>query len=166
MITFRKHSSKDIPYRVTWLNNPLVNKFIGDELGQKTTLAKQRAWFKAYAKATNKQFFTICDGTKPIGFMGLSNISKTNKNADVFIAIGDDNYRGKGIGRMAMTWLIAYGFKKLRLHKLNLGVIKDNLPAVSLYQSLGFVIEGEMKDEVCSKGKYYSMLSMALFTKK
>jgi RimJ/RimL family protein N-acetyltransferase len=69
----------------------------------------------------------------------------------LFIAIGEDDYRGKGIGKIAMAWIINYGFKKQKLHKINLGVIKDNTPAVNLYKSLGFVVEGEMKDEVFTK---------------
>lgn len=165
MIKIRKHLQKDIPYRVKWSNNPKVNKFMGEILGEKTTLKKEKEWFINYQKVKNKKFFTICDNSKPIGFMGLSNISKHNKNADLFIAIGEDNYRGKGIGKIAMKWIIDYGFKKLKLHKINLGVIKDNVSAVKLYKSLGFVIEGEMKDEVFSKGKYYNFLSMAIFKK-
>jgi len=165
MIKIRRHLQKDIPYRLKWLNNPKVNKFVGDKIGQKTNLKKQKEWFSNYQKAKNKKFFTICDNLEPIGFMGLSNISKSNKNADLFIAIGEDDYRGKGNGRIAMEWLIDYGFNKLGLHKINLGVIKNNIPAVKLYQSLGFVIEGEMKDEVFHKGKYYNFLSMAIFSR-
>lgn len=165
MIKIRKHLQKDIPYRVKWLNNPKVNKFIGDELGKKTNLKKQKEWFAEYQTDKNKIFFTVCDDSKPIGFMGLSNISKINRNADLFIAIGEDDYRGKGIGKIAMKWIIDYGFNKLKLHKINLGVIKDNTPAVNLYKSLGFVIEGKMKDEVFYKGKFYDFLSMAIFNK-
>lgn len=165
MIKIRKHLQKDIPCRVKWLNNPKMNKFVGDEMGKKTNLRKQREWFANYLKTKNKKFFTICDNSKPIGFMGLSNISKANKNADLFIAIGEDDYRGKGIGKIAVKWIIDYGFNKLKLHKINLGVIKDNLPAVKLYQSLGFIVEGEMKDEVCKNGKFYDFLSMAIFNK-
>ncbi|MBU0647685.1 GNAT family N-acetyltransferase, partial [Patescibacteria group bacterium] len=108
MIKIRKHLAKDIPYRVKWLNNPQVNKYIGDEIGQKTTLKKQKEWFKNYQKTKNKKFFTICDNSKPIGFMGLSSVSAKNKNADLFIAIGEDDYRGRGFGRAAMQWLIDY----------------------------------------------------------
>jgi len=165
MIKIRKHFPKDIPYRVTWLNNPNVHKFIGNEIGQKTTLKKEKEWFVNYQKSKDKRFFTICDNSQPIGFMGLSNISIVNKNADLFIAIGEDEYRGKGFGKNAMKWIIDYGFKKLKLHKINLGVIKDNTPAVALYTSLGFVIEGEMKDEVFHNGKFYNFLSMAIFHK-
>ena len=93
--------------------------------------------------------------------MGLSNISKLNKNADLFIAIGEDNCRDKGIGKIAMEWIINYGFNKLNLRKINLGVVKNNIPAVKLYKSLGFVIEGEMKDEVFYKDKFW--LNLYLF---
>jgi len=165
MIKIRKHLQKDIPCRVKWLSNPNVNKFIGDEMGQKTNLKKEKEWFTNYLKAKNKKFFTICENSTPIGFMGLLNISKPNKNADLFIAIGEDGCRGKGIGKIAMEWIIDYGFKKLKLHKINLGVIKNNIQAVKLYQSLGFVIEGEMKDEVFYKNKYYNFLSMAIFNR-
>jgi len=165
MIKIRKHLEKDIPYRVKWLNNPNVNKFIGDEVEQKTNLKKEKEWFVNYIKSKNKKFFTICENSTPIGFMGLSNISKLNKNADLFIAIGEDDYRGKGIGKIAMEWLIDYGFTKQKFHKINLGVIKDNVPAVSLYKSLGFVIEGDMKDEVFYKGEFHDFLSMAIFNR-
>ncbi len=165
MIKIRKHLEKDIPYRIKWLSNPEVNKFIGDEIGKKTNRKQEENWFIEYKKNKNKKFFTICDNNKPIGFMGLSNISKINKNADLFIAIGEDEYRGKGIGKIAMKWLINHGFNKLKLQKINLGVIQDNTPAVNLYKSLGFVIEGEMKDEVFYRGKFYNFLSMAIFNR-
>lgn len=164
-IKIRKLLKTDTPYRIKWLNNPNINKFIGDELGQKTNHKKENEWFATYKKTKNKKFFTICDNSKPIGFMGLSNISKPNKNADLFIAIGEDEYRGKGIGKIAMNWLIDYGFKKLKLHKINLGVIKDNIPAVKLYKSLGFIIEGEMKDEVFNKGKFIIFYLWQFLTK-
>lgn len=165
MIKIRKHLTKDIPYRIKWLNNPQVNKFFGNELGKKTDLKKEKEWFANYLKAKNKKVFTICDGSTPIGFMGLSNISRINKNANLFIIIGENDYRGRGIGKFALAWLLDYGFKKLKLHKINLGVIKNNVIAVKLYKSLGFIIEGEMKDEAYYKGKFYNFLSMAIFKK-
>ena len=78
-IKIKNHQAKDIPYRVKWLNNPKVNKQLGDGLNKKTNLAKEKAWFLNYQKDLNKKFFTICDNTKPIGFMGLANIDKKNK---------------------------------------------------------------------------------------
>ena len=162
-IKIKKHTREDIQLRVKWLNNPSVNKYIGEEVGKGTTLKKEQEWFAEYEGSKDKQFFTIYDEPKPIGFMGLSSISKANKNADLFIAIGEEEYQGRGFGPKALEWLIEYGFTKLELHKINLGVIKDNAPAVKLYKSLGFVVEGEMKDEVFFEGEYHDFLSMAIF---
>src|SRR5680860_930391 len=165
MINIRTHKRIDIPFRLKWLNNPKVNKYIGDELGQRTTLAKQEKWFNDYQKDKNKIFFTILFDNKPICLVGLSNISKQNGNADLFIMIGDDKFRGKGFGKEAMKWIIEYGFKKLKLYKINLGVIEDNKVAVRLYKKLEFKVEGKMIDEVYYKNKFYNFLLMALFKK-
>jgi UDP-4-amino-4,6-dideoxy-N-acetyl-beta-L-altrosamine N-acetyltransferase len=165
MIKIRIHKRIDIPFRVKWLNNPRANKFTGENISETTTLIKQKEWFDNYQKNKNKKFFTISDNDKPIGFMGFSNINLVNKNCDLFIMIGEDDYRGRGVGKIAMDWLIDYGFKKLKLHKINLGVIADNIPAVKLYKKLGFKIEGTMIDEVRYKNKYYNFYSMALFEK-
>ena len=97
--------------------------------------------------------------------MGFSNISKANKNADVFIAIGEDEYRGKGNGKIALKWLIDYGFEELKLHKINAGVIKDNIASIKMNEALGFIVEGEMRDEVYFDGKFLNTLSMAIFNK-
>jgi len=139
-IKFRQHKDIDLLYRVKWLNNPLVNKFIGNNPGKKTTLREQKKWFNEYKKNKNKKFFTICDNNIPIGFMGFSHIDKENRNTDIFIAIGEDNYRGKGIGKLATKYLVDYAFNNLKLHKVNLGVFKDNKRAINCYKLIGFTI--------------------------
>ena len=165
MIKIRIHKKIDIPLRVTWLNNPKVNKYIGNQLGKRTSLKEQEKWFKDYQKDKNKKFFTILFNNKPIGVVGLSNISKQNKNADLFIMIGENDFRGKGISKEAMKWIIEYGYNNLKLLKINLGVIEDNKIAVNLYKKLGFKVEGKMIDEVYYKSRFYNFLSMALFKK-
>lgn len=165
MITIRPHKKSDIPFRVKWLNNSKINIFVGRQLGKSTTLKKEKEWFDNYLKNKNKKFFTILDNKKPIGFMGLSNINKINKNCDLFIIIGEDDYRGKGIGKIAMNWLINYGFDKLKLHKINLGVVVENKIAIKLYKKLGFKIEGKMIEEMMCKNKYHDIYLMALFKK-
>lgn len=56
MMKIREHAKEDIPLRVKWLNNPKVNKLIGDEPGKETNLQKQEEWFDNYEKAENKNF--------------------------------------------------------------------------------------------------------------
>ncbi len=161
-INFKKFSQKDIPLKVKWLNNSALNSFIG-EIGAKTNIKKEETWFKEYKKNKNKIFFTIYDRKLPIGFVGLSQINKEDKNAELLVAIGHDDYRGKGVGKIATSYIIDYGFKVLNLHKIKLSVTSDNLIAIKLYKSLGFIVEGELIDEILFKGKFRDFLLMAIF---
>ncbi|KHO52584.1 MAG: pseudaminic acid biosynthesis N-acetyl transferase [archaeon GW2011_AR17] len=165
MITFRKHERKDIPYRVQWFNNPEVNRYLRGTFEEKTSLSKEKEWFSKYEQTKNKKFFTICQNEIPIGIIGISHINKTRKSADIFIAIGENNSRGKGIGKTAMLWIMNYGCKDLKLQKLTLSVMKDNIPAVRLYKSLGFQIKDEVKKKN-KKNKDYSSLLFMLIKKE
>jgi len=144
MINFRRHQKSDISFRVAWLNDP------------KTNLKEQQKWFEQYQKNKDKKFFTICDDKTPIGVVGFSMIDRPNKNANVFIIIGDERYRGMGIGKIAMKFLVDYGFKKF----------KDNKPAVNCYKAIGFTTEGVLKDEAFFNRKYHNQLTMAIFNKQ
>ena len=168
MLRFRPHKRADIPFRVKWLSDPEVTKYLGENRrGQKTTYQKEKFWFDQYVKNKKiKKFFTICDNKKPIGFLGLTKISQANKNSDMFIAIGEKDYWGRGWGKKSVIYLVNYAFKKLKLHKLNLGVIKDNKPAFYCYKSAGFKVEGLLKDDARMEGKYHDMYTMAIINKR
>lgn len=148
MITFRSHVREDIPLRVKWLNNQTANYFAIDDPEHITTPEEQEKWFDNYEKNNDKRFFTICDGDKPIGFIGLSKINLPIETANLFIMIGEDNYRGKGIGKIAVNYLTDYGFKKLGLKKIELEVKKENLHAIEAFKSAGFVETGLDEKEI------------------
>lgn len=168
-IKFRPHKREDIPYRIKWFSNPRVIRYLGFEEKIRRTRKTENEWFNNYEKEKKKgkkKFFAICDAKKPIGLIGLGKISKVNKNSDIFIIIGDDAYLKKGVATKAIEFIVDYGFKKLRLHKISLGVFVDNKPALGLYKKIGFKVEGTMKDESFFGGKYHNFYSMAIFNKK
>lgn len=147
MIILRQHERADISHRVKWLNNPLASKYIGDFAG-KTNEGEQCDWFDRYEADDKKKFFTIeCDGL-PIGFAGLSNINFTDLSADIFIMIGEDDYRGKGYGGEVLSTLLDYASGELGLIYLTLDVSHYNLPAIGLYEKFGFERTDEDGDEI------------------
>ena len=151
MINFRPHIREDIALRISWLNNRGANLYAVDDPSHVTTLEEQAGWFHEYEKelrAGRKKFFTILDDAYPIGFTGLSHIDEVKKTAEVFILIGDDEYRGKGIGKESMKYLIDYAFQTLNLSSLYLEVHKLNVPAMNLFLDLGFQKTEEDEKEV------------------
>lgn len=163
MITLRKHTIDDVTYRVKWFNNKEANYWIGDNFGKTTNTKEQLKWLERYSKDKKKKFFTVCYNKIPIGIVWLSNIEKIHKNADLFIIIGEDKYRGKWLWKIIMKKIIDYWFQNLKLNKINLWVYEENIPAVKLYLSLWFEIEWKMKQERFFDGKYHDFLSLALF---
>ena len=79
--------------------------------------------------------------------------------SDVFelrrIAIID---KGKGYGREAINALIRYAFEELLINRLWLDVYPDNLVGIHLYESMGFVREGVLRQNYKSERGYLDQI--------
>ena len=59
-------------------------------------------------------------------------------SATIGILVGEENWRGKGVGFEVMSRVLEYSFKDLKLHTVELGVNKKNIAAINLYSRIGF----------------------------
>jgi RimJ/RimL family protein N-acetyltransferase len=155
---------EDAQLRVKWLSNSDVNHYMGSEVRNGTTLVDEEKKFKnRSSEKKTREIFIILDGEKPIGDVGLVDIDRIDKNAFLVIMIGEDGYRGKGIGTKALDFITKYGFEKLGLHKISLQVNTDNIPAVKCYQKFGFIEEGRLKKHALIDGQFKDEIIMSLF---
>jgi len=69
-------------------------------------------------------------------------------------------YRGAGIGRVLVETIIAHARERVEL--LQLFVISDNVAALRLYASLGFVQYGRERHATKYRGQYHDDVLMAL----
>jgi RimJ/RimL family protein N-acetyltransferase len=69
--------------------------------------------------------------------------------------------RGKGIGKALMIDALRRA-KEKGLERIELTVFEKNVPAIALYQQLGFVVEGKKKNAVKIDGQYDDLICMAL----
>jgi RimJ/RimL family protein N-acetyltransferase len=81
----------------------------------------------------------------------------TNGYADLAIAIGENELRGKGLGQNAMKLVLEFAFHELNLHRVQLTVFDYNIQAIKLYEKLGFKHEGMYRDFIQRDGKRYNM---------
>jgi len=164
-ISYRPFRASDLELRVKWLKNPSVKQNMGWQIREGVDLDDQKKWFKKYQKDKYDKRFIIEADNKPVGMVGLTEIDPLDKNADLYIMIGEDEYRGRGIGRQACEYIIDLCFKKLKLHKLNLTVHGHNTRAINLYHSLRFVDEGHIRDQIFFNGRYHDEIHMGLINK-
>ena len=87
-------------------------------------------------------------------------INWIERNAELGIFIGEENYRGNGYGTEAINLLLEYGFKYLNLHSIKLSLLSINERAHKCYLKCGFKDTGKNREEIFLHGKYYDKLYM------
>jgi RimJ/RimL family protein N-acetyltransferase len=71
-------------------------------------------------------------------------------------------YRGRGIGARLIDQTLKQAFAT-GFVRIELSVRADNLRAVRLYEKVGFVGEGVLRDAVFVDGEFHDAIAMALF---
>ena len=107
------------------------------------------------------------DNDKLIGHMiifGLCNHNEVLEFRRITI-----NEKGLGFGREAIKLIKQLCFKKLKFHRLWLDVYDDNLRAIKLYESEGFIKEGTLRDNIKTiygfrSQRIYSMLESEYYS--
>lgn len=81
----------------------------------------------------------VCD-TKTVGLVWLELYENHGVKApSIHIMIGDPEYRGKGIGRIAMQSMLGYARDTLKYEMIYTRHLANNLPVAKLNEALGFV---------------------------
>ncbi len=109
--------------------------------------------------SSDKYIFAVktIEENKFIGVTGFENILWNNGTAVVYIGIGDNTFKGQGIGKEALALTLEFGFQELNLHRIQLTVLSYNKPAIALYEKLGFKKEGVYRQFIHRDGKRYDM---------
>ena len=113
--------------------------------------------------ATNYPFTVrLLDDDAPIGFVALHSVEWNNRTASFSIGFGLPQYRGKGYGSDAMSLVLRFAFWELNLHRVGLDFIAFNAQGRRLYEKMGFVEEGRLREFVHRDGKRYDRVMMGL----
>lgn len=152
MITIRKFERYDIPRKVEWINDTENNQYLPYELP--LSVEKTERWFDSHVGDTGRFDAVIEADHVPVGTIGLLSIDQRNKKAEFYIAIGQKEYKGKGVGTEASRLVLKYGFEDLGLNKIYFYTETGNIAAQKLYEKLGFKREGELKSDVFSHGRF------------
>ncbi len=149
-----------------WFNDPEVTHFM--VTGRyPTTELQARALLEAQVRSEEHVVFVVVDSAteKPLGLVGLYDMDMVVRKAEMRIIIGEKEYWGKGVGTEAVELITYYGFDRLQLNKVYLGVMEENIKAVKAYEKAGFAHEGVLKDDLFRNSRYYDCVNMALLRK-
>jgi ribosomal-protein-alanine N-acetyltransferase len=148
---------------LSWLNDPEVTRYM--ETGTFPTTARDLEKF--YDEVTgnrNQVILAVADKNsgQHIGNVKLGPIHWIHRCATLGIMIGDKKFWGKGAGLDATRLTVEYGFGRLNLRRIDLGVFANHEAAVRCYEKAGFKVEGRMRESLFKHGEYCDRLWMAV----
>lgn len=91
---------------------------------------------------------------KPVGMIDLHNIDLDNSHAEVGYWLGGE-YQGNGVMTDCLKRVLEIGFEEMKLHKIKLLAEQVNEASNAVAQKAGFILEGQLKDEIYSDGKFH-----------
>lgn len=159
---------KDLIKIIKWKNSQTLSNQIMSQKKQ-IDLETAKKWLKNNSTDKNQWFKGIYIEDKKndllIGIVRLMFIDFKAKTTELGIYIGDTNYHGRGIGKQALKIILNEAFSTLNLDKVYLRVTESNYRAISLYESLGFVCEGRLKNHFFNdkEEKFENVLYLSLF---
>lgn len=151
-VSIRKFEEKDIANKVEWVNNPQNNTYLHYALPLEYD--KTLIWFENNKNRADRYDAVIEVDEIPVGLIGLLSIDYKNKKAEYYVLLGSVEYKGKGISKKASKLLLKYAFETLDLNKVYLYTEVENYVAQKLFESIGFLKEGRLYDDVWSNNKY------------
>ncbi|MCB9450789.1 MAG: GNAT family N-acetyltransferase [Anaerolineaceae bacterium] len=157
----RPYSRDDAAAVLAGANEPVGRKLTGTHAT--FTLEQIIAYIENNHVDDSRAGFVIClpDGTVT-GEVVINQIDTDNHRANIRIALFAEQYFGQGLGTEALRLMVDYGFKTLKLHRIELGVYAFNPRAIRVYEKLGFKREGLLRDALFYDDAYHDEIVMSL----
>ena len=152
-------NSDDIEVFTKWLNDFKVTDGLGRS-GLMVTLDGEKQYLQKINDNNYSFAIVTMEKDEMIGTISLERINYINRVATLGIFIGNEDWRGKGIGTEAIKLILDYGFNYLNLNNIRLTVLEFNVGAIACYKKCGFKEMGKVRQSYYVNGKYYDKILM------
>ena len=152
-INLRLLEKEDLPSRVEWINDKENIKTL--LFDWPTSNAKTEKWFNNVIMDTSKLNLSIVDKESNVlvGMTGLLNIDRINGHAQLYITIGNKEYRGRRLPDEIISLVLEYGFHEYGLKRIYLYTLPNNDRGRKVYERNGFKLDGVLRKHVFCRGK-------------
>ncbi|MET0156210.1 MAG: GNAT family protein [Rickettsiales bacterium] len=167
VVSLRNMREDDVVDFFDYHDHPDMRRFITEECFPHSFrhAAEEIRYNRELFRSRQSVYWGIADpsGDKLIGSCGYNYWNKHHRRAEISYDLARDLW-GKGLASRAVALAVGYGFRHMRLHRIEATVPADNLASVALLKRLGFAQEGVLRDQKILEGKYRDMLMMALLS--
>ncbi len=152
-----------VPLYAKWNNNPKARLYARNMIPH--TTEEMKKWFEPRQGLSRHVGFEIWykKDQVPIGTCGFGRIDWVDRNANIYMSIGEPKYWNMNLGTEASHLLIDYGFKELNFFKIYAGVFEPNIRSWTVAEKDGFALEGIQKKAMYIDGEYVDSRKYRLF---
>jgi len=161
MITLRPIRPDDAEAMWEMLADPEGNRLTGTT--RTFSRAEIDAWCASRATAEGRYDFAVtANGDDTFrGEVVLNEVDEVVRSANLRLSMGP-TYRGRGYGTEGIMLMLGFAFDGIGLHRVELDVLSINARAKSLYENLGFRVEGRKRDAYRDGDGYCDAIIMAI----
>jgi diamine N-acetyltransferase len=169
-IRLRAIVREDLPRYVAWFADAAVSENLANQMPM--SLAHEERWYEENLALPVEQQALAVDlrsgrgNWEHIGGTGFHFVDKRNRLAECGLFIGPRKHWDKRYGRDILLTLLRYGFETHNLNRVQLRVMEFNARAIHLYEKIGFVREGSMREAHFYKGRYWDMRLYAILRRE
>lgn len=118
---------------LSWRNYKKTRKWMFNT--NEISLENHLNFINSLKKAEDKIYFLIKTSIKYIGVIDFTNINYTTKECEIGLY---SNIELHGVGKSLLNSICEYSFNTLHMNNIYANVFKDNIKAISLYETFGF----------------------------
>jgi [ribosomal protein S5]-alanine N-acetyltransferase len=130
---------------ISWMNDKEVNQFLESRFFTHDYQSIKN-YVESFENRIDKILFGIFlkSSEEHIGNISFSEINWKHSFGVIGICLGRKDLWGKGYGLEAMKLAVDFGFKKVKLNRLECGVYCTNIGSIKMFEKAGFAIEGKL----------------------
>lgn len=159
LVILRAIDEGDAPVLLDLINDPEVENAVYG-WSYPVSMAEQKKWIANLSNNGSVRYAVEVDN-EMVGVAIISSIDMKNRSANMNIKLLK-SARGKGIATHALQLIICYSFEELNLHCLTANVLERNTESRKLWEKLGFMQDGLLRDRVYKNGKYHNVAAFSL----
>jgi RimJ/RimL family protein N-acetyltransferase len=167
-IRLRPLCEEDVDNIMSWVNDPAVIGNFAAFSGAPMSRQQELEWVRRTIASTSERVWSVFAeaGGRYLGQVGLHQMHSQSRVGRLGIIIASRQEMGRGYGTAAIHRALDCAFSQLALHKVWLMVFRHNQRSRDIYQRIGFVEEGVLREEYFHEGRWHDMVRMSVLARE
>ncbi|GIE83200.1 acetyltransferase [Actinoplanes philippinensis] len=162
-VVLRPFIDADVPVFLEAVADPEVARLTGSSPEDAPDEQRTRAWYAGRNTQDDRLDLAVVDRASGacVGEVVLNEWDPHNRSCNfrtLLVAAGRD----RGLGTEAVRLIVGHGFERLGLHRISLEVYAHNPRARRVYEKVGFVAEGVLREALRDGDRWIDATVMSI----